>query len=51
MTLQKLKGKSDCCNGELIQWFGDVTKVMLGATTPKPVLRCMSCGKPAKKNK
>lgn len=46
----KQKGKSNCCNSDLIRCFGNVTNVLLGGKVPEPELRCMKCGKVATKN-
>ena len=47
---QKQKGKSLCCNAEVINWLGNVTAVMFGAAMPKANLKCMRCGKATTKN-
>lgn len=40
--------KSDCCNAEILQWFGNVTHVLLGGKLEKPELICTKCMKPCK---
>ena len=44
-------GKSDCCNGEIFQNFGNVTHVLLGGKLGEPTLICMTCKKECKRVK
>lgn len=50
MKTKPKKGKSVCCNAEVMNWFGNVTAVMFGADMPEPNLICMKCSKPTTKN-
>jgi len=49
--MKKVKGKSNCCNADVMNWFGNVTNVLLGEKLNKPTLICMNCSKPTKRNK
>ena len=43
-------GKSDCCNAEIIKWFGKVQIKFSEQELPYSLL-CMKCGKACKKKK
>ena len=42
----KKKRVSKCHKAEIINWFGNVTSVMLGAKLKKPTIICMKCSQP-----
>lgn len=49
--MKHIKGKSKCCNADVMNWLGNVTAVMFGDKMPKPTLLCMKCYKETIKNK
>jgi len=50
-SMKHIKGKSKCCNADVMNWLGNVTAVMFGDKMPKPTLLCMKCYKETIKNK
>ena len=45
-TVKAVPRRSVCCRAEIINWFGNVTNVLLGGKMPGPTIHCLKCGKP-----